>query len=109
MRIPSSTIITKDLVEIELDLHGHLYLFLSRIQEEVHRFAISYHRQIKTKGTMSSILEMVPGIGVKRRKELLKKYSTLKKIKEASILELSKIIPEDVAYELKKYLEDINK
>ena len=48
---------------------------------------------------------MIPGIGVKRRQELLKTFSSLKKIKEASIEELSKIIPTDVAIELQKYLE----
>ena len=104
----TSSIITKDLVEIDLDLHGHLYLFLSRIQEEVHRYAISYHRQIKSKGTLSSILEMIPGIGEKRRQLLLKKFSSLKKIKEASVEELSKIIPKEVSCELKNYLNELD-
>ena len=66
----TNTIILSDLTEIEMDRHGHLFLFLSRIQEEVHRFAITYHRHIKNKGTLASVLEMVPGIGEKRRKEL---------------------------------------
>ena len=102
----TNTIILSDLTEIEMDRHGHLFLFLSRIQEEVHRFAITYHRHIKNKGTLASVLEMVPGIGEKRRKELLKKFSSLKKIKEASIEELSEILPNDVSIELKKYLEE---
>ena len=72
----------------------------------MHRFAITYHRQIKNKGTLASVLEMVPGIGTKRRQELLKKFTSLKKIKEASIKELSSIIPEDVAKELKEYLNN---
>ena len=101
----TSLIVTSDLKEIELDTHGHLFHFLTLIQDEVHRFAITYHRQIKNKGTLSSILEMVPKIGAKRRTELLKKFSSLKKIKEASIEELSEVIPEDVARELKNYLE----
>ena len=102
----TTSLITSDLAEIELDLHGHLFLFLARIQEEVHRFAISYHRQIKNKGSLASILEMIPGIGLKRRQELLKKFSSLKKIKEASIEELSKILPSDVAISLKEYLDE---
>ena len=102
----TSTIITKDLNEIELDLHGHLYLFLARIQEEVHRFAITYHRNIKNKGSLTSILEMIPGIGEVRRKKLLKKFSSLKKIKDASIEELSTILPKEISIELKKYLEN---
>lgn len=102
----TTSLITSDLAEIELDLHGHLFLFLARIQEEVHRFAISYHRQIKNKGSLASILEMIPGIGLKRRQELLKKFSSLKKIKEASIEELSKILPNEVAISLKEYLNE---
>ncbi len=101
----TSVIVTSTLDEIELDPHGHLFHFLTRIQDEVHRFAITYHRQIKNKGTLASVLEMVPGVGSKRRQELLKKFSSLKKIKEASLEELSKIIPKDVAIELKNYLE----
>ena len=104
----TSVIVTSNLNEIELDPHGHLFHFLTQIQDEVHRFAITYHRQIKNKGTLSSVLEMIPGIGVKRRQELLRKYSSLKKIKEADIEDLSKIIPKDVAIELKKYLENNN-
>ena len=102
----TTSLITSDLAEIELDLHDHLFLFLARIQEEVHRFAISYHRQIKNKGSLASILEMIPGIGLKRRQELLKKFSSLKKIKEASIEELSKILPNEVAISLKEYLNE---
>ena len=102
----TSVIITSDLKEIELDIHGHLFHFLTQIQEEVHRFAITYHRQIKNKGTLASVLEMIPGIGVKRRQELLRKFSSLKKIKEASVQELSEVIPKEVAIELKKYLEE---
>ncbi|MBQ8891504.1 MAG: excinuclease ABC subunit UvrC [Bacilli bacterium] len=105
----TSVIVTSDLVNIELDTHGHLFHFLTLIQDEVHRFAITYHRQIKNKGTLSSVLEMVPGIGVKRSQELLRKFSSLKKIKEASIEELSEIIPSDVAVELKEYLENKDK
>ena len=104
----TSLIVTSDLKEISLDTHGHLFHFLTMIQDEVHRFAITYHRQIKNKGTLSSVLEMVPGIGTKRRQELLKRFSSLKKIRESSIEELSEIIPKDVAIELKKYLEDNN-
>ena len=76
------------------------------MQEEVHRFAITYHRNIKNKGMLQSILEDVPGIGEKRRKELLKKYSSLSKIKNATVEELSEIIPEEVA---KNLLEFLNK
>ena len=75
------------------------------MQDEVHRYAITYHRSIKSKGSMASILENISGLGEKRRKQLLKKYGSVNKIKEASIEELAKIIPKEVAQELKEYLE----
>ena len=104
----TSVIVTSDLNEIELDKNSHLFHFLTKIQDEVHRFAITYHRELRNKGTLSSILEMIPGIGVKRREELLKKFKTLNKLKEASIEEISKIIPKENAINLKKYLEENN-
>ena len=86
---------------------SNLFLFFSRIQEEVHRYAISYHRNIKAKGLLSSFLDLIPGIGEVRRKELLKHFGSLKKIKEASIEELMKVLPEDIAKNLFNYLKDI--
>ena len=71
----TSTIINRDLSEIEIDSHSNLFLYLANIQEEVHRFAITYHRTIKNKGMLSSILELVPGIGEGRRKALLREFS----------------------------------
>ena len=102
----TSSIINRNLEEIKIDSKSNLFLFLSNIQEEVHRYAITYHRTIKNKGMLSSILELVPGIGEKRRKELLKKFSSLKKIKEASLDELKEVLPEDVAMNLYEYLKN---
>ena len=104
----TSVIVDESLNEIPLPKDNNLFLYLTRMQDEVHRFAISYHRDIKTKGLISSILDNVSGIGEQRKKELLKKYKSITKIKEASIEELSKIIPEKIAIDLKKYLEEIN-
>ena len=92
---------------IEIPNDSNLFLYLSRIQEEVHRFAITYHRDIKSKGALVSVLDMVPGIGEKRRKELLKKFGSLKKLKEASIKDLETIIPSDIAKSLHEYLKEI--
>ena len=102
----TNTIIDKDLKEIKIGSHSNLFLYLANIQEEVHRFAISYHRTIKNKGMLSSVLEMVPGIGEGRRKSLLKEFSSLKKIKEASIDDLAKVLPKDVAEGLYNYLRE---
>ena len=76
------------------------------MQDEVHEFTIHYHRQLRSKGAVESILDTVPGIGSKRKKELLKKYKTLTKIKDAGIEELSKIIPLNTAEQLIYILED---
>lgn len=102
----TSTIIDKDLNEIKIDSHSNLFLYLANIQEEVHRYAITYHRTIKNKGMLASVLELVPGIGEERRKKLLKEFSSLKKIKEASVLELEKVLPHDVAVNLYNYLKE---
>lgn len=92
---------------ISIPNHSDLFLYLSKIQEEVHRFAITYHRDIKSKGALVSVLDMVPGIGEKRRKKLLKEFGSLKKLKEASVEELSKIVSNEVAKNLSEYLKEI--
>ena len=94
-----------DILNVNKD--SKLFMFLTKIQDEVHRFAITYHRNIKSKGALSSLLDLAPNIGEKRKKDLLKYFGSLKKIKEANIEELSKIIPLNVSKELKKYLEEI--
>ncbi len=92
---------------LEVSKDSKLFLFLTRMQEEVHRYAITYHRNIKSKGALSSILDMVPGIGEVRKKELLKKFGSLKKMKEASIEEISEVVGKDVAKSLKEYLKEV--
>ena len=92
---------------LDVDKDSKLFLFLTRIQDEVHRFAITYHRNIKSKGALSSILDVVPGIGEIRKKELLKEFGSLKKMKNATIEELSKIVSKDVAEKLYEYLKEV--
>ena len=92
---------------INIPNNSNLFLYLSKIQEEVHRFAITYHRDIKSKGALVSVLDMVPGIGEKRRKKLLKEFGSLKKLKEASIEDLSKIVSSEVAKNLSEYLKEL--
>ena len=100
-------IMTDNYEILEVDKDSKLFLFLTRIQEEVHRYAITYHRNIKAKGALSSVLDVVPGIGEVRKKELLKKFGSLKKMKEASIEELSTIVGKDTAEKLKEYLKEV--
>lgn len=99
----TSKLVLSNLQEIDIP-NKNLFVYLYKMQEEVHRFAITYHRNIKNKGMLQSILEDVPGIGEKRRKELLKKYQSLSKIKNESPENLSKIIPMDAAINLLKFL-----
>ena len=92
---------------LDVDKDSKLFLFLTRIQDEVHRYAITYHRNIKAKGALSSVLDVVPGIGEVRKKELLKKFGSLKKMKEASIEELESVVGHDVAIKLYEYLLEV--
>lgn len=92
---------------LEVKKDSNLFLFLTKIQEEVHRYAITYHRNIKAKGALSSVLDLVPGIGEVRRKELIKYFGSLKKMKEASLEELNEVLPNDVAENLFSYLKEI--
>jgi len=92
---------------LKADKSSNLFLFLTRIQEEVHRYAITYHRNIKSKGALSSLLDFVPGIGEIRKKELLKKFGSLKKMKESSIEELETILTKEVAKNLYNYLQEL--
>ena len=103
----TSSIIDEDGRVLNVKSDSNLFLFFSKIQEEVHRFAITYHRNIKAKGALSSVLDMVPGIGKVRKKELLKKFGSLKKMKEATVEELSEVVSSDVAVILFDYLQKI--
>ena len=75
------------------------------MQDEVHRFTISYHRQIRDKGSIASVLENIAGIGEKRRKDLIKAFGSVTKMEEASIEELARVVPEDIAKNLSDYLK----
>ena len=93
-----------------IDKTSNLFHYLTRIQDEVHRFTINYHRTLRSKGSIASILDNVDGIGAVRKKELIKKYGSVKKMSEATVDELAQIVPMKVAEELHRYLQDfINK
>ena len=95
--------------EVKIDKKSNLFYLLERMQDEVHEFTINYHKQIRSKGSLSSILDNVEGIGEKRKKELLKKYKTINKIKETSVEELENILPRNVAINLLEFLKEYNK
>jgi excinuclease ABC subunit C len=91
--------------EIKINKKSNLFYYLERMQDEVHNFTISYHKQIRSKGSLSSILDNVDGIGPKRRNELLKKYKTIVKMKETSLEELETILPKKAAENLYEFLK----
>ena len=91
-----------------MDPTSNLFHFLTRMQDEVHRYTINYHRTIRSKGSISSVLDQVVGIGAKRKKELIKKYGSVSKMKQASVDELSAIVPLEVASNLYAFLKDIS-
>lgn len=91
---------------INIDKKSNVFYLLTRIQDEMHRFTINYHRQIRSKGSISSVLDNIEGIGNVRKKELIKKYGSVKKMKEVSVEEFKEILPESVANNLYNFLKD---
>lgn len=76
-------------VEIPIDVHSEGFRLVTRIQDEAHRFAIEYHRSLRSKGQVHSILDDIPGVGPARRKALMAHYRSLDEIKNATVEELS--------------------
>ena len=81
--------ITTDKVETELSKHSLIYKFIASVQEEVHRFAISYHRSLRQKALEKSELDEIKGIGKKRKMALISHFKSINKIKNATIDELT--------------------
>ena len=98
--------ITPDYQEIELQKDSKLFLFLMKMQDEVHRFAITFFKNKKAKSMLSSILDDVKGLGSVRKKRLLTIYKTIDEIKKAPLEQLSQIMPLNVAKELLKVLNE---
>ncbi len=90
---------------LRLARHSQGLYLIQRIRDEAHRFAITAHRARRSKQGMASILDSIPGVGPARRKALLKHFGSVDKIREATVTELSTIVPKDVAEALKARLE----
>ncbi|MFB4165421.1 excinuclease ABC subunit UvrC [Alteribacillus sp. JSM 102045] len=92
---------------VPLKRNSHAFYLLQRIQDEVHRFAITFHRQTRKKNMFTSVLDEVQGIGEKRKRLLLRHFGSMKKIKEASLEDFRKIsLPDQVSAELIKRLNE---
>lgn len=90
-------LVTPDGREIKIDNQQSVFAFIGTIQEETHRFAITYHRDLRSKRLRYSELDGIAGIGPKRKEELLKTFKSLAGIKKASLYELERILPKDAA------------
>lgn len=82
--------------EVGIDGNPAVFALIGNIQEETHRFAIEYHRSLRN-ATIASRLEDIPGVGEKRRNDLLKQFKTVKAIREASVSELAAVVPKNTA------------
>ncbi|EGO9039819.1 excinuclease ABC subunit UvrC [Enterococcus faecalis] len=94
-----------DLEVVPLERNSQEFFLLQRIQDEVHRFAITFHRQLRSKNSFASKLDNIEGLGPKRKKNLLKEFKSLKNITAASVEELRKAgLPETVAKNVYRHL-----
>ena len=87
----------ENLEEIPLDKTDPLFFLLTRMQDEVHRFALTYHQKLHSKGMTRSIVDDVPGIGPARKKMLQNKWPSLKKMKQATLEDFESVLPEKTA------------
>ncbi|EHC6020041.1 excinuclease ABC subunit UvrC [Listeria monocytogenes] len=94
---------------VPLERNSQEFYLLQRMQDEVHRFAITFHRQLRSKTGFQSILDGIPGVGPGRKKKLLKHFGSMKKLKEASIEEIKEAgVPLNVAEEVHKHITAFN-
>lgn len=92
--------------EIAIDMQQSVFSLIGNIQEETHRFAITFHRKMRSKRLRYSELDGIAGIGVKRKQDLLKTFKSLTAIKNASIEELKRVLPADAANSVYYYFHE---
>ena len=91
----------------ELNRHSKLYNFIASIQEEVHRFAIDYHKSLRNKKMTFSELDNIKGVGEKRKKLLLSNFKSIKNIKNASLDDLEKVLDKKSALSVYEYFKNL--
>ena len=96
-------LVTAEGNEIRIDNHVSLFSFIGTIQEEVHRFAISFHRKQRNKRIRYSALDAIPGIGEKRKQELLRHFKSLTAIENATLESLHQVLPKNAAMAVYDY------
>ena len=78
-------------VELPIDRNSECFRLITRIQDEAHRFAITYHRQLRSKGQVHSILDDIPGVGPARRKDLMRSFENIEAIRNATVDDLKEL------------------
>ncbi len=93
-------------VEIPIDTHSEGFKLITRIQDEAHRFAIEYHRSLRSKAQVKSVLDEIPGVGPARRKALMRHFGSIGEVREASVEKLCEVpeIPEHIGRQIYAFL-----
>lgn len=96
----TAMLLDQDGQPIPIHPKSELFFLLTRMQDEVHRYAISFHKNVRSKSLFASTLDDIEGIGPKRKQQLLHHFKSVKRMREATIEELQEVLPEKVAREL---------
>ena len=99
-------LVTPEGNEISIDSNQIVFSFIGNIQEETHRFAIQFHRQLRSKRLRYSELDGIAGIGQKRKEQLLKQFKSLTAISQATLPELERVVPKDAASAVYHHFHD---
>ena len=92
-------------VEIPIDTHSEGFKLITRIQDEAHRFAIEYHRSLRSKAQVKSVLDEIPGVGPARRKALMRHFGSINEVREATLEQLCEVpeIPEHIGRQIYEF------
>ena len=98
-------------MEIPIDTRSEGFKLITRIQDEAHRFAIEYHRSLRSKAQVKSVLDEIPGVGPARRKALMRHFGSINEIKEASVEKICEVheIPEHIGKQIYEYFRAVEK
>ena len=99
-------LVTPEGQEISIDTKQNIFSLVGNIQEETHRFAITYHRQLRSRRLRYSELDQISGIGPKRKQELLRQFKSLAAIGQATVPELERLLPKDAAAAVYNHFHD---
>lgn len=98
-------LVTSDGCEIRIDSQPAVFSLIGNIQEETHRYSVAYHRNLRSKRLRYSELDRIPGIGAKRKQDLIKTFKSLSGIGNADIQELERVLPKDAAQAVYSYFQ----